>query len=490
MGGFTQIPANLRLPGVVVEFDPSRATTGTPAISHKLLVIGQRLSTGAVLAGVPTLISADDQAEQAWGRGSMLAEMVKALRKANRYIELYGIAVDEDGDGVAATGSIGFAGPATAAGTLALYIGGKRVRVGVASGATAAQIATATIAAINADTTLPVTAAVDGGNTALVNLTCRWKGATGNDIDLRLNYYTGESTPAGVTPTITAMASGATNPDIADAIAGFGPEWWTYIVNPFNDTSNLNTLSTELIDRWGAMRNLRTICFGAYRGTHGVSTTFGAARNDYPISTMATGLAPTAPWIWAAVYGAIAAGSLSNDPAEGLQTLALPGILPPALQQQFTSDERNTQLFKGLSTYTADSDGTVRIQMAITMYQKNAANIADTAWYKVQTLAINMYLCFARQARLSQKFSRSKLADDGTNFEPGQNIVTPDRIRTELIDVALLMEKKGLMENIEQYKRDLVVVRDLDDRNRVNVFESPDHVNQLDLIAIRIAWIN
>lgn len=489
MSGFNQIPGNLRLPGIRVEFDSSRATSGIPAISHKLLVLGQRFAAGAVAEGVPVRITNDGIAESSFGRGSMLAEMLKGARAANPYIELWGIALNEVGAGVQATGKLTVTATSAQAGTINLYIGGKRVRSAVAASATATAIAAALVAAINADTTLPVTAAVNGINTYEVDLTCRWKGETGNAIDLRLNHYTGEALPTGVGVAIVAMTGGTANPDVADAIAAFGPEWWNYIVMPWTDTANLNVMATEMVSRWGAMRAIDGIVFTAFRGNHSNTATFGAARNDYPISCMGTGLSPTAPWMWAAINAAIAAESLSNDPARPLRTLTLPGVIAPAVQDRFTDEERNLLLFDGISTYEARTDGTVAIEMQITMYQKNAANIEDTSWLKVQTLAINSYLRFARRFRIS-KFARFKLAADGTQFDPGQPVVTPATLRTELLALFRELEAKALVEGYEQYKRDLVVVIDQDNPSRVNVFESPDHVNQLDLVAMQISWIN
>lgn len=489
MSAFNQIPDNLRIPGVRVEFDPSGATTGVPQISRKVLVLGQRLSTGAVAAGVPTRITTDGAADDAFGRGSMLAAMLKAARQARPYLEFWGLALDELGAGVAADGQISLAAASVKAGVLTVYIAGQRIQVGVAAGATAAALATALAAAVNANDTLPVTAAVNGVDDFKVDLTCRWKGETGNAIDLRLNYYQGENTPAGLTVTLTPMANGAGNPDVTAAIAAFGPEWWNYIVMPWTDTANLNALAAEAVSRWGAMRALDTQVFAAFRGTHSATATFGNGRNDYPVTIMGTGLSPTAPWIWAAVNAAVAAESLNNSPARPLRTLTLPGILPPAIQDQFTDEERNLLLFDGISTYVINADGTVAIEMQITTYQVNAAAVPDTSWLKVQTLAINSYLRFARRTRLS-KFARFMLAKDGTQFDPTQPVVTPSMLRDELLALFRDLEHQALVEGFEQYKRDLVVQIDANNPNRVNVFESPDHVNQLDLVAMQISWIN
>src|SRR5205085_418274 len=88
----------------------------------------------------------------------------------------------------------------------------RPVNLVVTAAMSSAQIATALAAAINAVPGLPVTGAASGST---VTVTAKNKGAAGNDNDLRLNYYgapNNELVPAGLNITVTAMASGATNP--------------------------------------------------------------------------------------------------------------------------------------------------------------------------------------------------------------------------------------------------------------------------------------
>lgn len=486
---FDQIPSNLRVPLAYIEFSNARAVSGTPGMAYKKLLIGQRLSGGAVAAGALVRITSDGAAESAFGRGSMLAEMVKVNLAAERFIETWAIALDEDAAGNAAAGVITLTGPATAAGTINLYVAGTRVRIGVASGAVATDIATALITAINANTTLPVTAAVDGVDAFKVNLTCRWKGETGNDIDLRVNYQTGEVLPAGVGVAFTAMSGGTGNPDVTSALAAMGDEWFNAIAMPFTDTSNLNALRDDLLERWGPMVMQEGIAFAAYRGTHSATGSFGNGRNDHLITIMGTNLSPTAPWIWAAVNTAIAAGSLNVDPARPLQTLRLPGVLPPAPEDRWRLEERNMLLFDGISTYTVDAGGNVLIERQITTYQVNAFDVPDPSYLDVNTPATLGYLRFATRARILQKFPRHKLANDGTRVEPGQAIVTPSDIRNELLVLFRELEAKGLVENFDQYKEDLQVVRDDADKNRINVLGSPDLVNQFRIFAMQMQFI-
>ncbi|KAB7624321.1 phage tail sheath subtilisin-like domain-containing protein [Alkalilimnicola sp. S0819] len=484
---FNQIPSNLRVPLVYIEFDNSQAVSGTPAISHKILVLGQRLATGTVAEGVPVRITSYDQAEQYFGRGSMLAEMFRYGKQANRYTETWAIALDEDGAGAAATGKIAFSGPATQSGTMYWYIGGKRVKVGVSSGDTADAMASALVAAINAEDTAPATAAVNGTTASEVDLTARWKGETGNDIDIRHSYYTGESLPAGVGATITAMANGSGNPDVATAITALGDEWYHTIVMPYTDAANLAALEIELADRWGPTRQIDGIAYAAHRGTHSDTGTFGDGRNGKHVSVMGTNKVPEPPYLWATVDAFTAAASIAIDPARPLQTLPLVGLKPPAVEDRWTMEERNLHLYDGISTYMVDAGGQVLIERQLTTYQTNAFGVEDPSYLDVNTPATLSYIRYATRARITQKYPRHKLASNGTRAGEGQALVTPNDIRDELISLMRELETRGLVENIEQYKEDLIVERDIDaggsDPNRINVQSHPDLVNQFRIYA-------
>jgi len=489
MISFDTIPSDVRVPLAYVEFNNSRAQAGLASDGYTILVLGQRLATGTVQAGVPTEILGADQAEQCFGRGSMLASMLAAMKKANSYTRMVAIALDDDGAGAAATGKVVFAGAATQNGTLNLYVAGTKVAVGVAAGDDPAAVAAATVAAIQANTALPVTAAVNGVTAGQVDLTARHKGLVANDLDLRLNYYAGELTPAGLQVTITAMNGGTTNPDVADAIAAMGDDWYQSIVMPYTDAGNLTALETELASRFGGVRQIDGVAYIAFRGTASETDSFGLGRNSHLVTCMGTAKAPQPPYLWAAVNAAVAAASLAIDPARPLQTLALPGILPPAQGDRFIFEERNLQLHSGIATHKVDAGGNVLIERQVTMFQKNAFDLPDTSYLDVETIATLSYIRFATRARITSKFPRHKLAGDTVKPAPGQAIVTPTILRGELIALAGDLVDAGLIEDLEQFKRDLVVQIDPNDPNRANVLSSPNLINQLRIFAEQIQFI-
>jgi phage tail sheath gpL-like len=204
---------------------------------------------------------------------------------------------------------------------------------------------------------------------------------------------------------------------------------------------------------------------------------------------MGCGIAPTAPHVLASVYAAVAAASLSIDPARPLQTLPLPGVLAPALAARWTMEERNLLLFDGISTAMIGPDGTVMIERAITTYQVNAFGVSDPSYLDVNTPATLSYIRYATRARITQKFPRHKLADDGTRFSPGQAIVTPKTIKAELMALFRELELAGLVEDFSQYKADLIVERNANDRNRLDVLSSPNLINQFRVFAEQIQFI-
>lgn len=480
---FNQIPMSIRTPGQYIEFDNTRAVQGLPAVMHRMLVVGQRLTTGSVAAGVPTRVLSAAQAEENFGRGSMLATMLAALKNANTYTDCYAVALDDNGAGAAATGTVTIGGAPTETGTLNVYIAGKAVQVAVASGAATAAVATALAAAVAADTSLPVTAAAVG---SVVTLTARHKGEVGNGIDVRLNYYDGERTPKGLTAAIVAMSGGTTNPDLQAAITAIGDEQYHTIVCAYTDASNLTKLEALLATRWGPMVQKEGHAFVAVSGSFATQSTLGDSRNSPHLTIMGAGKSPTPAYVWAAVAGAVDA--YEPDPARPRQTLVLPGLLPPAIADRPTRDERNLHLYDGISTTTVDAGGQVLIERLITAYKTNALGVQDISFLDIETMRTLAYIRLSVRARIGLKFPRHKLAADGTRFGPGQAIVTPNLIRAELVALFAQWEEAGLAEGMEQFKAELIVQRNGSDPNRVDAIIPPDVINQFRVFAAQVQF--
>ena len=415
--------------------------------------------------------------------------MFKAFFANNFANEVWGLPIAEPTGGTAATGQIKVTSPPTAAGTIHLYIGGEHVPVNVAATDTVDTVATAIGDAINAIFDLPVEATVA---TDTVTLTCLWKGVNGNDITIFTNYYGtigGEITPAGLTLTITAMASGAGVPPMTTAISNLGEQAFEYVAMPYTDSSSLFDWEQEFgfedTGRWGWMRQLFGHLFNAKRGTYADLVTFGATQNSGVMSIMAVEVASPSPvYEWTAAYTAKAQRALVNDPARPLQTLSLNQIKLAPLHQRFDFDELNGLASNGLAIQKPGSDNQPMIAREQTTYQLNLYGQSDDAYELVTTLATLAALLRNQRQVVTSKFPRHKLADDGTRFGPGQAIVTPGIIKAELLVQYSIDEYNGLCENLQAFKANLLVERDSNDPNRVNVLYPPDLINQLRVFAV------
>lgn len=482
---FNTIPANLRVPLFYAEVDNSQAGYFTQNVRQ--LLIGQKLAAGEAEANVPILISRSDEARQQFGIGSMLARMHEIARLNDPVGEIWCLPLADPDAGVQATGTITITGPATAAGTLNLWIGAQRVQVGVAAAATATNIAAAIVSAVNADTTLPVTAANTDG---VVTLTARHKGLLGNDIKVQTNYRGlagGEYTPAGVGVSIAAMSGGTGSPVLTDGLTAMGDEEFDFIIHPYSDVTSMDAFKTLMNDsngRWAYNRQIYGHVYTATRGAFSALQSAGVLRNDQHATNAGfeTGV-PNPSWEYAAAYGARNAVFIAVDPARPTQTGELVGILPAPASQRFILTERQTLLNSGIATSFV-SGGVVRIERAITTYQKNLWNQADPSYLDSETMHQLAYVIRRLRFAITQKYPRHKLANDGTNFGPGQAIVTPKVVRGEIVSVYAEMEFQGIVENAKAFADNLIVERDTVNPNRLNVLYPPDLVNQLRIFAV------
>ncbi len=486
---FDGIPADFRPPFHLVEFDNSQAIRGLAGMPYRMLLIGQRTSAGTIAEGALVPVLSEAQARTFFGAGSQLHHMVKAARAQSQVIDIWAIPLDDAGGGTQAAADITFTGTATAAGSIYLHIAGRRYAVTVAVGATGTTIAAALVAAIAADTDAPFTAAVNGGDDTQADLTAKNDGTVGNSFQIVQNYFDGEVTPAGISVAVVAFASGAGDPSVSTALTPLGDEWFQVISTPYTDSANLTALEAELTDRWGPLRPIEGHAFHAKVDSHANLLSYGAARNSPHVTTLSMPTSmPTPTYEVAAALAGIVTLHGHIDPARPFQTLPLVGVLAPPVTARFTLAERNLQLKDGLATFYVQNDGTVRIERLITMYQQNALGAEDPSYRDVNTMLTLGRLRFDVRNRLALKYPRHKLASDGTRFGPGQVVATPKVVKGELITLFEDWEAAGLVEGIDQFKADLIVERNADDVNRLDILLPPDIVNQLRQTATQVEF--
>lgn len=490
---FNNIPAGWKLPLVSIEVDPSQA--GTPTQTLYALLAGIMLSTGATgVANQPIAVASVATAKALFGDGSPLARSFEKFFAINRSTPVFCLPISEPSAGVKASGAITVTSAPTAAGTLALYIAGQLVSVAIGATDTANTVAANINTAINAATSLPVTSTV---STNAVTLTSKFKGIVGNDIRVEANVLGpngGEQYPTGMALTFPAnntLASGTGTPDWSNAIAAIEDENYEYVsIGGHTDSGSISAWSTEYgfgdTGRWGWMRQTYGHVISAKRDTYANLMSWGpTSGNSGVITVEAVDLtSPSPTWEWAATFCARAARALANDPARPLQTLTQDGIIPAPRGFRFNKTELNALAGVGLAVQTTNSSGVPMIVREQTTYQKNSLGQADNAYELMTTLATLAALFRRLTQAITNKYPRHKLANDGTRFGPGQAIVTPNTVRAELVAEYRAAEYQGLVENVKAFKNALIVERDPDDPNRLNVLYPPDLVNQLRMFAV------
>jgi phage tail sheath gpL-like len=503
------IPTSWRMPLFWLQVDPSMAGLGIAQLDG--LMVGHMIDTGPdagnAVMNVPVPIGSKAQATAAFGAGSMLEAMFNRFFDNNFSTLVWGLPVPAPAAGVAAHGTITVAGPATDAGSLYVYIAGNLVGIRVLQDDTPTIIATNLAAAINTGSqpfggvqggvTLPVTAVAAA---AVVTLTCKWVGVTGNDIDIRDNYLGtrgGEVMPPGVTLTYSnpntpsnlggKLAGGSGIPDCATAIANLGESVnFEYVALPWTDTNTMLDWNYEYgfdDGRWSWLREQYGMVFQARRGTY-ADHIIWAQDNNYPVlSVMAVEVdSPSPVWEWAAAYCSMGARAFNADPARPLQTLGLQKIWPAPKHTQFNITELNNMW--GLARQKVGSQSIPIIMRESTTYQFNEYGVPDDAYEVLTTLATLARLFRDLKADITTKFPRHKLCDDDTRLGPGQAAVSPKIIKAEIIAYYEFEEYLGLVENSRQFKAHLIVERNVQDPNRLDVLFPPDIINQLRVFAV------
>lgn len=483
---FTKIPSNLRVPLFYAEVDASKANTSPQP--QRALLMGQMFG-GTATPNVPILIQSATDAKASAGVGSMLAAMAAAYIQNDPTGELWMLPLADAGGAVAATGSIAFTGPATANGTLALYLGGTLLSIPIASGSTANQIATAVAAAVTALPDLLVSAAVDGVTLSKVDFTAKNKGVAGNDIDIRVNYLgsrSGELLPAGVGVTIIAMSGGTTNPTLTTALSNLAELSFDFIVSAYTDSTSTAAITAFLSDtngRWAPLSQIYGHCLIAYRGTMGAAATFLAGLNDQHLSCMPFYDSPTPNFVFAAAVFGAAAASLRNDPGQPVQTLAVAGVLAPPIASRYLLTQRNSLLWEGGATFNVVNN-TVLIENLTTTYQTNIQGEADNSYLEIETMFLLMYVLRQLHSVVTGKYARRKLAANGTHLLPMSNVVTPDIIKQDLIAQYREMEAGGFVQQSDTFAATITVEQNATNPNRVDVLYPAILIDQLRILAL------
>ena len=181
---------------------------------------------------------------------------------------------------------------------------------------------------------------------------------------------------------------------------------------------------------------------------------------------------PSLPCELAAAFTSVMASE--EDPARPLNTLALEGVGLCDSKDKTMRTEQENALYNGVAPVETSPDGSrAQIVRAITTYTKTANGTADESLLDVTTVRTLIYVSKACIQRVALRFPREKLSDK-----------TPARVRSELIDVLMRCEELEILEQVEANLPNLIVERDKQNVNMLDVRIPSDVVNGLHVVGM------
>lgn len=462
---FDTIPASIRKPGKYIEFNTKLAVRTLPGNLQKTVILAQKTAAGTQPANTPISVFSDAEAQVYFGVGSQAHLMVRAALKANPYLQLDVLPVDDAGAGIAHTKTVTLSGPATGAGVLELDIGNDRALIAIAAADAANDIAAALKAQIDLQPDLPFTATV---LTNVVTLTAKNKGTQANDIAVSASV-----TAAGVGAVVAAGTAGATDPTLATPLAAIFASSHNVLISAWNDATSLTAIRTHLDSVSGALEQRGAVCAFGWTGSLASGTSLAASVNSGRISGALYPGSISPAYELAAAYGAEIA--FEEDPARPLNTLELVNIAVPPLSSRLSRTEQENALNNGMTPIEVGPGNKSQIVRAITTYTLDPQGIPDIALLDLTTIRTLDYVRKAVRERIALRFPREKLS-----------VRTPPKVRSEILDVLYKLEELEIVENVDAIKPGVIVEKDLQDPNRLDAKIPTDVVNGLHIFAARI----
>lgn len=472
------------LPFVAQKNDFSRAIRGLRGMPRRLLLVGQKQSSGIASVGAIININSQEQADLQFGARSMLAHMWRAA-KANAGL---GLPIDciaiqlNSGTTAPAVGKFIFTNAKTPGaaftvpGTAVLYVGHTRYAVSYGTTDTPVTLAAKAVAAINADPTRVVTAAV-GATTNEAILTMAWDGDTGNNLSLREGYYPEERLTDELSVSWQWPTGGTGLPNmngLAAALVGYRA---TEIVCPFTDSEAMRILEQEMEARWQASNMQDGQVVTALRSNEAGLSTWLNTRNSPHVHCITTRNDLTPPWLTAAMAGAAIESLAAIDPTLPVTGTKLVGYLGPINTNRMTDDEANALLALGGMPVQVATDGTGYLRRAVTTYTQTLNGAADRSMAELAWLKTMSYYRWFHVTEFQIKYQGFKLAQYLDEPIPGQKIMTKDLAQEIMIGLYKNLCDAGICQNPSYYQDTLVIEIDAPN-GRLKIVDEPVIVTQ------------
>lgn len=233
-----------------------------------------------------------------------------------------------------------------------------------------------------------------------VQLTAKWEGVTGNDIDISV---VGDA--LGTSFAITQPVGGLLNPDLTAPLTGLSKStWYTMVLNALDiaDTVALDALETEGVARWDELVRKPFVAFtgNTIAGVTPATAVSSVRRTDQVNAQLVSPGSRDLPHIVAARQLARIAKVANNNPPTSYQKQRATGLTPGDDADQWDPTQRDQAVKAGSSTVEV-TDGVVSIGDVVTFYrptgEPNPAYRYVVHIVRLQNIIFNIDLIFAAQ---------------------------------------------------------------------------------------------
>lgn len=478
-----------KVPGTYIEVLLGVGPRSAGDEARRILVVGNKTSTGTAVAGKIVLVPGEDDARTLFGGGSELFLMVRAAYRVFPGATIYAGVVAESA-GTNASATITITGPATAAGSVKVKVLGEELEVSVASGAVQNDIATAIEAAIDAKTDWPVTAAVAAN---VVTVTAKHKGPRGNHISLRA-----ESAATGVTVAVSSayLAAGATSDDPQAVLDAAAPEKFSYIVCPYDDATNAAKFKTHVNTYADPLHGRRQQVVLASIASLATTTTLAATNMNAARVQVAWHFnADDTPAMIASALAALRAEKESADPAANMDGYFLDQIKPQTADtaDRPTATELKSALDNGITPLDVTrAGGDVYLVRSITSRCKDASGNADYSVLDTTKVTVCDFIGDDIEVGFAGEFANSKIGEDDEDDEvaPEPGVVTPKMVRDWLYGKLVeYQDVEHLIVKVEENEPNLIVEVAASPAGRINAAIPADVIEGLHQFAASVRQV-
>lgn len=421
----------------IIDADITSTPSAVDTLPKKVLFIAQKTSSGSASSGALIKNIQNDGSENAYfGAKSQLAAMIRAYKRYNQVTQIDAIGLSDAGGATAASSTVTFTGTATATGTIYINVGSRKNHsypVAIETGDTAAQVAAALKALIDADTY----ACVNTGSITLgaLPLTAVNAGTVGNSIGIEA-----QGSVAGISVALAAFSGGLTNPTLTSVFDVTGDVRYQFVGDPSEYGASFLTnfldprfnVNNAVLDGVGVMTSTDTFANLLTLGQGLDSRSLVVLGNQLVNATLYKGSALfELNYVTTAEFTAIRALRLTDgadiseyvvtsegrDQTGGDGIAALPYANTPFRDlpiidqdQEFSSLEISQLNNAGITVLgNNDSRNMIIVGRAVTTYKTNSAGVVDTTFHYLNAIdeAVTAREIFFNRSK--QQFAQTRL---------------------------------------------------------------------------------